>query len=567
MPNLTSKASVAILSAALSTPFANAQTTGSEAPNLVESNFVFLRTKSAEWESICTATEAKQKEWSSLPTEADIRLRKCADNLALNGMRKLWSQVEYTPGGYALTTITFRPTESQHGLNPSFLLDTEEQIKAGLKELTALKNDGYFKDSFAHWGLLDSGDFQVGIISKPGDKAGTVPALEKLSSDLSTHDSRAQVWAENLAILALGEIAASSQDVNIATTSIENLRSFYESTGDTLSARLAQAILTKNAKSVDPLIRYVSMGVLTAEEMLVVPEFLRGRVEHANFLTRNMPRDTQRQVMRERVAAIELPAGIAGLIDLEEQAGLVTATIADAARVEAKNAIHYAKEKITENVKPTVADAISIVRDYFEEAYPSDYRFRDSIHGLATGLAIRRTDCSTRAILAMEMLKAMGCEAGAEIISPQKDGKDISGQPGHMYNYVFGLEDVKIYVDYCTPKSKKYIFPDNREIIDQYVGDSGLNVKILVHSSDASIVYGMLVNEPVVELIQDFGNAFRTANDDLPTFLQKTPSWHPTVELLWKFSKAKDEIFGTSEVRLWEEGTQAAIRELYNLGD
>jgi len=349
----------------------------------------------------------------------------------------------------------------------------------------------------------------------------------------------------------------------LAKDLLEQLREAHLTQGDYFSARVAQALICRNTQGAEPHRRFVEMGGLSPEELTKIPAPISARVAHANYLARNLPSASKLEVMRVLTADVEVPIGIADLINLEERSGVIGAESASVARVEAKNAIYYAQQELKKHADPTIQDGLQIVRAYFEEAFPNDYRFRDPIQGVGTGLALRRTDCSTRALLSLAMLRAMGFDAGAEIIMAQHNGLDVPNEAAHMYNYVADKDGVKIFADFCSNKGATFVFPNNELISAKYVGSSGYTARVVLQSTSLPKIYGILVREPVQKMMIEFAAALlESKNETVTDFVQENPEWKSKADLLQKYAGFQDEIFGTKELHLWAEGSREAIRKL-----
>jgi hypothetical protein len=493
-----------------------------------------------------------------------------ADGLTVDGTTNRGATVEYIPGGYAVTTITLEPKNTPNGLSSN---EQGKQIWTRVKdlvggELKELKESGDLNDSYLNLSLNDRNRYVVTILSLSGEKSREVSKLSNLGADISTVEGRAQIWRESLAVLTLDRAVGLIEDGsvrvnNAAVNRIEALQDFYGNSGDLLAQRLAQAILSEYLKvgqSGDPILRYVKLGPITAEEMARFPDNLRLRIEDVNFLARNLPNEIDREIIESRIIGTAIPQYLAGVIELEERAGVITPATAERASLEAKNAIYYARMEFSQLKEPTVEAALWIVRKYFEQDNPSDYRFQGNIGGLALPLCIRRTDCSSRALVAMEMLKAMGFEAGAEVIGADQDGIP---QISHMYNFVRTKDEQYTFADFSATGQERFIHENRSIIMERYVGDSGLTARVQLSSSDPGILYGFLIDEPVIDLKREFQEAFKKAGKDLEPFLTDYPEWGDRVEVLRRYSTIKDEIFGTKEGPRWQSGTHESIRALH----
>ncbi len=251
------------------------------------------------------------------------------------------------------------------------------------------------------------------------------------------------------------------------------------------------------------------------------------------------------------------------LLTLELESKIYHPEIVNIARLEILEALRFASEEAANNPGMSPQQAGSAVRRFFEERFPNEYSFRDNTPGLSAGLVLRRTDCSTRALIAHEQLKRMGMNAGVEMIVPEKQGREAAGATAHMYNFIELDGGKRMYFDFGRGSHENYTFSDNKEISARYIGSSGCTAKVILQSTKDSSIYGSVLREPVIDKIRDFCAAFEKADVDLPEFLFANPDWLPAARDLAAFSRAQDRLIGTKESEAWEKGTQDSIRGIY----
>ncbi len=555
----SSKASIAFLSMAAS--LGGAQSHAPSPPEHPESVTTQQLQATPEWKSIAAGLDASHERWRFLPPEIHDRVHQLLDGIAIEGMTRKELSLQYIRGGVLVGHVSFSPNDARpFALGEDFSPRAVESANQQLKPLGALGNYLIPEGGFA---LSETGDFIIRLALTPGKEALPISQVTPLTLDVSTTAQRADAWATALGLLKLGEasqipdLAAKAQHVFSA------LRDKYEQEGDFFSRNLAQAMVCATGKSVEPYRRYVDYGRIGPDAMEQVPAPLRIQVISLNGLTDNMPSRSALEVQAERMKDVEAPAHLIRLVTLEERTGLISADCAAIARTEIKNAIFYAHSELAEYTEPTLENGIGIVRKFFEEDFANEYRYRDSFQGVGSGLALRRTDCSTRALIAREMLRAMNIDAGAEIIVAQKDGSDAEGIPGHMYNFIRVPNGTTRFVDFCTPVGKEFIFDTNTHFLERYVGDSGYTARVLMSSSNDGAVYAAMLREPVTNDIAAFVRAFEAGKADLEDFLKANPEATELVESLKAYSKHQDELFGTEETELWLQGTLASLRKLY----
>ncbi len=562
MNRFTTGASIALISLTQATRPAPAQP--DSVPNQNTAEQTMLNERSRELGQIVKAIDDSQANWRFLSSEIEGRLNKLAENLTVEGMHKgAWS-LQYLPGGGLVTSSYFsRVTEQRQGLDVQ-LSDTEQaNIKTQLLDLNTLREEGFLDISIMNLRSVETGELEVRLVSTPGSKARALPVDSAQVEDFRSTEGRAQIWARAGEIFRLGQCEDRPDFIQHSIERYEKLRDHYAISGDLFLQKLAQAMLCNSFTRVDTLRRYADLGGIRPDELGQVPPLMLRSVSYANYLARNLPSRSTIEVYNARVKDTEPAPTLYGLVELERLANVVSGDTAAIAQVELKRAMHYAESEIAKLSEPKVEDAIAIVRKYFEQEFSNDYRFRNSFEGVASGMVIRRTDCSTRALVAREMLRRVGADAGAEVIFPQEDGVDVPGLPGHMYNFINLSDGSRLYVDFTTPSDGDFSFPDHEEIFRRYVGSSGFTPQIRMSSTDDSAVLSVTVREPVLQQIKAFTAAFAASGKDLEGFIADKPEFKDLVEFLKNYSRQQDKLFETSESPLWERGTQESIRELY----
>jgi len=523
-----------------------------------------------EWKSIAAGLDASDKQWRFLPPEIHDRVHLLLDGIAIEGMTRKELSLQYVRGGVLVGHVSFSPSDARpfalgEGFSPRAVESANQQLKPlGSRGYDLIPEAlGNYLIPEARFALSESGDFIIIFMLTPGKEALSIPQVTPLTVEVSTKEQRAEAWATALGLLKLGEayqlpdLAAKAEQVFSA------LHEQYEQARDFFLRKLAQAMVCATGKSVEPYRRYLDYGRIGPDEMEQVPEPLRAQVLSLNYLTRDMPSRSALEIQAERMKNVKAPAHLIHLVTLEERAKLISPDSADIARTEIKNAMFYARSEFAKYAEPTIGNGIEIVRKFFEEDFANEYRYRDSIQGVGSGLVFRRTDCSTRALIAREMLRAMYIDAGVEIIVAQKEGRDAEGIAGHMYNIVRAPNGSTIFVDFCTSKGKDCIFDTNTHFLQRYVGDSGYSARVLVSSSDDGDVYAAILREPVMDELTAFVRAFEAEKTDLEGFLNAHPEAEELIKRLQEYSKHQDELFGTKETELWRQGTQESLRQLY----
>ena len=201
---------------------------------------------------------------------------------------------------------------------------------------------------------------------------------------------------------------------------------------------------------------------------------------------------------------------------------------------------------------------------FFDEYFLNDYVFSDHTPGFAGGISLRRTDCSIRAILAYEMLSALGFQCGTETILAYKDGKPIPGVLGHIYNFIDAPGKGRLFFDFSRSSDETFRFESAEPIVTTYrAGDARIEVRTTLSSSDPGDVYGQLVAEPVIDDARNFCAAFQKHGGTLAAFLFDNPDQIAVMQRLRWFSEQVDQIFKKNQTTAWIEGTQDSIRSIY----
>jgi len=515
-----------------------------------------------QWKDISKAFEAQNDKWRFLPPKTDAQLKKFLDSLEIEGVTRTGSSLMYVRGGVLCAEISFSLNGGQPlGLGSDQTTLIRERADLMLKKELPLFEK--FLKAEGSYALSDGGGFIIRLAFTRTPEALPLPPVEALSLDLGTKEGRAEAWVVAAGLLQLGECAKIPDLSSEGLALFTHLREKHIALGEPFLGSLAQAMCCIRAQSADAFRAYVDMGRISPEEMDQVPPALQNYVRTVNYITRNFPSRSSLEALEARVNHITPPSGLRQLIELEESAGIISKGSARIAQLEIQRAAYFARTEAAKLEKVTSDYAIQIVRRFFDEDFANDYRFRDSIQGLGSGLALRRTDCSTRALVAREMLRLMGFEAGAEILLAQKDGVDAPNIPGHMYNFLKHSDGFKTYVDFCVSPDQAFVFLNNEPIIRHYLGDSQYTARVLLSSSDSSAVYSAVIREPVNEAIFEFVQLFEAAGKALPEFLDLHPEAKDLVKRLRSYSDAQDKHFGSSESEPWEDGSQGAIRRLY----
>ena len=417
--------------------------------------------------------------------------------------------------------------------------------------------------------VLHNGNPKIGILSHAGPLANfhlDPGAFTFGPEDLKTHQ---EIWGRiqstfDLKTCLVKDLTA--KQLVATLRDLEGLRGFYAGCGQEDMARLTQSLIVYLKPNATSVRKYADMDKIDENGTTLVPQSLHDAVREVNNSTRNVFSPKQIPALAERVKYTECHQLALAVLALEKEAQVYPKSFVELAHLEIRDAVRFADTEWKYVTEKSGDAAATIVRKYFEEYFQNEYKAGDRTPGLSRGISLRRTDCSTPAVLAYEMLTVMGLKSGTETILLYKDGKPFPGASATIYNFIESADGARTYYDLCLKPDEQYKFTTNQPIRDRDTGGNNeFELRVLNSGTQDTELYRQLVKEPILKEVITFCAASQNNGGTLPPFLNAFREYIPMMQKLCAFLKQVDLIFGKQEMDAWGKGTQESIRSLYRI--
>lgn len=508
--------------------------------------------------------EGTKSYWNSLNPEILNVFRENTDSLNIPGYDKKIIKAEaHGNDVYALkfSVAPQKGTKEFTRASAKELLDTV--IEPQLNKIEQLFKENWISSKVVYGSINDSKELEIFIVCNAGSKAKLQANSQVFMEDVLSPAGRKQAWERIFKNIGLSEAfppaTESLQDGTLHH--LQLLKTYYQVGGDKVMTSFTQGLIAGvNLKKLDELREYVDLGRVTKEQIKLAPEILATKIDKVNEYTKFMPTQEELLQRQDRVKDIPLTGTVEAVLKLEYQAQVFSGNIVSVAEIEIREAKRYALEKGGKNVDPNKAG--EIVRSFFEEHTKSFYDFLDNPQGLAGGIAIRRTDCSTRAIIAYEMFKAMNVKSGTEFMIAQENGRDRDGVQAHLVNWIELPDGKKRYFDFGNASDQPYAFDSDKPIIEHYLNGSERTARTEIRSGDPNI-YGAIIREPILPELIGFFSKFSKGTGDLSDFLKTNPEEIEGVKKITNYLRIQDRLFNSKDLEPWASGKRQQLLDAY----
>lgn len=536
-------------------------------PNPITTTLPTTNVAELETARINNAISNARENWRFLNPETEGRLREILQGVKLDKLTAQPAEQFYVSDYRVLTMVEFKPSEGRGPVEVKEFGDLQNTAQAQLGGLKDLRESGFISMNQVVSLVMNSGNFRLGILSYGGPRSNFHPDPGAFALGPEDPKTRQEIWGKVQSTLDLATRLAMQPSPNERAEmlqAIEGLRGYYAGSGQESMARLTQGLIVYLSPNAATVRKYADMGRIDENDQSIVPASLRDTVREVNYLTRNVPSPKDIVALAERVKDTECPQYPLGLLALEQQTQVYPPAVVELAHLEIRDAIRYAGAEWKASTDKSVDDGATIVRKYFEEYFQNEYNFGDHTPGLSGGISLRRTDCSTRAVLAYEMLSGMGFKTGTESILAYKDGKPLPGAAAHIYNFIEAPDGTRVFFDFCRKPGEQYRFESTDAIKKTYAGGQAeIEVRVEHSSTKPGDLYGLLVREPIIDDVRDFCAAFQKHGGTLTAFLFDSPTHIPAMHKLCAYSQEIDRIFGKKEMDAWRTGTQESLRSIF----
>lgn len=506
------------------------------------------------------ALKESQEKWRVFPAELEKELRAISNSLTLPGFTNQGTTFKRLPDERVLLTTVLKkssppplsPTEASQLFN--------EKLDPQLNPFGELRKKGLLAISLTKPSITSSGDLKIAILCVGGMRIPTSHNLTSDSNDPSLEAVRRKLWANVAGNItsAMYDGIKSPASSSSAQYDLNLLQTYYSAKGKDFFVSLTQALSIYFSATPSSIRRYGDLGMLNSAAIKHLPDEFKSAVTQVKELTRNVPGSDYLRKIEARTRHIELSPHLQTLLSLEKGSEIYSLRIVDVATLELKEAVRFAKEKAGQTqVDPKKAG--EIVRSFFEEHFPGEYNYSDDTPGVSAGIVTRRTDCSTRAVIAHEMFGALNVKNGLYYMMVQKDGEDIPTAPAHVINWVSAENgEEKIFFDFGQTGQKQYKYSEPKAVVEHYLGSSGLKARTTEFNNPAEI-FGALVREPILSLLREFMPKYAQENLDLPDYLRAHPETIALVRRIVSYLEKQDELFQSNEAAPFKNGSREEI--------